>query len=381
MPPTKGIPIDDLHVQSCKQNGELEEVVMANGTRVRLTTYEIEPLRETMRDVQVSVADYYAATAESGDLGGKVRAFLINAQRLNDHFQNKIRDKATYRELFKSSAQPGADVIDGIKYARNVIEHVLHIVRPKDDALVGGSLGFRVYPVWDDIPPAVHAELHPNTQKLKPAYDNKLLGQGVIKTMLDVLRFYAAIAPDVIHRGVRGEWTGFPLTAQPGMSSPLHPEEPLNTTEAWNWINNHLPNGDARIICYQLNIDSAKYLLGYTFTERLSFAPFVETVAQVAKDIGSGFPYFYGDITHNVECVTSQFPTAGAGTVLRSRSDIADWAILWEQSKPDVDRFRYGNSEYWERVARQEDTSLLPQYVAYEVRRSRRLNAFVAPRY
>lgn len=354
---------------------------MVSGIQVRLTADEIEPLRETMCDIQVSVADYYAATAGPGDLGGKVRAFLINTQRLNDDFKNKISDKATYRELLKSSAQSGADVMNGIKYARNVIEHVLHIVRPKDDVLVGGLLGFRVYPVWDDIPAAVHAKLHANTQKFKPAYDNELLGQSVIETMLGVLRFYAVIAPDVVHRDSRGEWTGFPLMAQPAVPSPLHPEEPLDTTEAWSWLNSRLPNGDARVICCKLTFAGSKYLLGYTFTERLSFTPFVETIDQVMKDIDSGFPYFYGDVARNIEDVTSQFPSASAGVVLRSRGDVTDWAVLWDYSKMDIDECRYGNSEDWERVARREDTSLLPQYVAYEVRRSRRLNAFMTPRY
>lgn len=44
---------------------------MSNRSQVRLTNEEADSLRATMRDIQDSVADYYAATAESRELGGR----------------------------------------------------------------------------------------------------------------------------------------------------------------------------------------------------------------------------------------------------------------------------------------------------------------------
>ena len=77
---------------------------------------------------------------------------------------------------------------------------------PRDEhVLVGGVLGLRIYTVWDEVPAAVHAQLHPGTQKLKPDYDALLLGTNVTDTMLDTLNFFSDAAPDLVHRDQRGE--------------------------------------------------------------------------------------------------------------------------------------------------------------------------------
>lgn len=179
--------------------------------RVALQFDELLPLREAMRDVQEGVAAYYAASARHSELGRSVRIFLDAAQRVNDLLTSAITDARTYRSLFDPPAAAGTEVINAVKYARNVNQHLLHIVRPRVDTLIGGALGMRVYAYWQAVPPEVHAKLHARTQALASAYNRELLGQEVTGTMLTVLRFYAQAVPEIVHRDHRGEWTGFPL--------------------------------------------------------------------------------------------------------------------------------------------------------------------------
>lgn len=73
----------------------------------------------------------------------------------------------------------------------------------------------------------------------------------VTETMFALLRFYARIAPDIVHRDSHGDWTSFPLMRQPGMSSPLHPEEPGDSERALNWLNSRRPGEDSRLACGQ----------------------------------------------------------------------------------------------------------------------------------
>lgn len=168
---------------------------MSNRSQVRLTNEEADSLRATMRDIQDSVADYYAATAESRELGGEVRNFLTSAQRLNELLAKQIGDSSTCNKLLESSSCRGGELIGGVKYARNVVEHTLHIVRPKDDALVGGGQRFRVYPVWDEIPLEVHKKLRKGTQELRPAYGTTFQGCEVTETM-SLIHSLPQVRPD-----------------------------------------------------------------------------------------------------------------------------------------------------------------------------------------
>lgn len=334
-----------------------------------------------MRDIQDSVAAYYAATAEPRELGGEVRNFLTSAQRLNELLAKQIGDSSTYNKLLESSSCRGGELIGGVKYARNVVEHTLHIVRPKDDALVGGVQGFRVYPVWDEIPLEVHKKLRKGTQELRPAYGTAFQGREVTETMLSVLQFYAGVSPNLVHRDPRGEWTGFPLMNQPAMAARLHPEEPMEVEAAWHWLNGRIPNGDARVVCCQLASEGSNYLLGLTFIGRLSFAPFVESMAQVNCDVDAGFPYLVGDVSRNIEEVTERFPEAKQGAVFQSRNDVTCWASPIKQLNAEGDWRRFQTLEFWKRAMRTEGSgmpSFDPRFY-YEVRRSRRLNALVPP--
>ena len=349
---------------------------------VGLSAAEVPPLREAMRDLQMSVAGYYAETARGGDLGPRVRGFLVATQTLNDLLANKIAQSGSYKNLFAGQRHSAAELIEAVKFARNVTQHVLHIVRPSDEVrLVGGTLGMRMYAVWDDIPVHVVAQLRPSTQGLQPTYRAKLEGHEVTGTMMSVLRFYAEVAPEIVHRNSRNEWTGFPLLSQPGMNSPLHPEEPAELAQSRQWMDGRAPGGDCRVVCGQVTIDGTSYVYGQTFAERHSFAPFVETVEQANYDIGIGYPYLDGNIAANFDDVTDRFPEALQGSVIASRGDVLSWAspiahidVRDEWRGPGVD------AESWTRVVKMEIDTRMPAGFTFGPRRARRLNALVPPR-
>lgn len=336
-----------------------------------------------MRDLQSSVADYYAETARGGDLGPRVRSFLVAAQTLNDLLTNTIAQSASYKNLFATQRHSAAELIEAVKFARNVTQHVLHILRPSDEmmTLVGGTLGMRVYTVWDDIPAHVVAQLRSATQRLEPAYRATLEGHEVTGTMMSVLRFYAEVSPTIVHRDSRNEWTGFPLLSQPGMNTPLHPEEPADLVESRQWMDGRVPGGDCRVVCGQVTIDDASYVYGQTFVGRHSFAPFVETVEQANYDIGMGYPYLEGNIAANFDDVTDRFPEALQGSVIASRGDVLSWAspiahidIREDWHGPGVD------VESWTGVVKMEVDTRMPAGFMFGPRRARRLYALVPPR-
>jgi hypothetical protein len=351
---------------------------------VNLASDELPPLSEAMRDVQSAVATFYAATARGGDLGVAVRGFLACAQVVNDLLMNQATNAASYRALFaqRTAPSPAAlEVIEAVKYARNVAQHVLHIVRPSDNTvLIGGQLGLRTYAVWDAVPQVAHNRLtNSRTQALKASYDSALLGREVVGTMMDTLRFYQAVNPAIVHRDGRGEWTGFPLMSQPGVTDPLHPEEPAELEAAWKWLDGRIPNGDTRVVCAQVTFEGVRCLCGFTFTGRHSFTPFAETVQQVKRDLAAGASYLVGDVWANVDDATPHFSRA-QGAVWFSRSELASWASPITELEREVDWCLRDDNEIWLGIVRSEQVSAgFPLPVAYGVRRARRLNACVPP--
>lgn len=351
-----------------------------SATRLAITAAEEPRLLQLMKDIQESVASYYAETARGGDLGGHVRTWLARVQNLNDLLANQLGDKATYRALFAAPAVAGAELVNAVKYARNVDQHLMHIVAPREDNLIGGAHGVRIYAFWEPIPAAIHARLHRRTQSLQPAYQANLEGEEVTGTMLAVLRFFADLAPRTVHRDHRGEWTGFPLMSQPGVMAPLHPEEPCeDIAAATAWLNGRKPNGDVRVVAGQVTKDGTTYLVGLTFVERLSFSPFVETAEQVGQDVAAGFVYLQGDIEANVEQVADKFPGAQGG-VYRSPDDVTTWANPITDTTYDKDWVALFDAQWWNHTVTVEQPGLLPDSVAYAARRARRLNALAPPR-
>lgn len=344
---------------------------------ISIAPNEVDPLRTVMRDLQLAAARYYSGTATGEDLGALVRAFISHTQTINDWLTNVIGERDAYRQLF-SQRYPRADFIDAMKYIRNVSEHVMHVVRPSSEGtLIGGALGMRFYARWDEVPLHVHTKLRPGTQALKPAYVAKLQGAEVMSTMMEVLRFYAEVAPDIVHRDKHGEWTGFPLMNQPGMSHALHPEEPAGAEAARAWMDARRPGGSSRVIVGQVTIEQVPYIFGHTFVGRYSFAPFAETIMQVNDDIVRGFAYLRGDALANVD-LSDEFPDALQGVVLVSRGDVEEWTTPvtsleeqddWAEPNVDVDE--------WRKLVGLEVRSIVPEVMRHDVRRARRLNALV----
>ncbi|QSR32329.1 hypothetical protein CFI00_17920 [Nocardioides sp. S5] len=350
-------------------------------TTLTITSAEEPRLRQVMKDIQKDVAAYYAETARGGDLGVHARNWLSRVQNLNDLLTERLGDKATYLALFKPTPTPGAELINAVKYARNVDQHLMFEVSPSEDVLIGGAHGMRTYGCWRPIPAATHTELRPGTQALLPAYQANMEGKELTGTMLAVLRFFADIAPQVVHRDHRGEWTGFPLKSQPAVGDPLHPEEPVGDIAAANvWLNGRRPNGDLRVVIGQFTMEETPYLVGFTFADQLSFSPFVETPEQVTYDMATGFAYLRGDVAANVENVTDKFPMPPDGAVLRSPKDVATWATPLTQTSYGTDWMTGFDPDSWRHIVSVEHPGWLPDYVAYEQRRAFRLYAQVPPR-
>ncbi len=354
---------------------------MPLATHVTIASDELPALQAAMRDAQTAAADYYGQTARNtsiDELGTPVRRFLAAAQTINDLMTLRVGDSATYCSIMTSGSHPGTRVIRGVKYVRNVAQHLAHVIRPRDEhVLIGGIHGLRIYTYWDQVPNSVHDQLRPGTQQLKTDYDAQLLGVNVTDTMLDTLNFFANVAPDIPHRDQRGEWTGFPLMSQPSVSDRLHPEEPSDENAARAWLDERRPNGDVRVVCGQLTVDGTRYVLGRTFTGRLSYAPFVETVEQLRRDVAAGYPYVVGDVLANTADRTEDIPHVVQGAVFESRDDIATWTTPVPSNGWDEDWVDERTASTWRSVMRIERGEGIPGFVSYPIRRARRLNAVV----
>ena len=350
---------------------------MTVAPQVSIDPGENYPLKTAMYDAQASAATYYANTALNSDmdqLGMSVRTFLTATQTVNDLLTNVVGDRATYQSIMSSGNDRGQGFIQAVKYARNVSQHVAHVIRPSDrHAIIGGLHGLRIYASRDDIPEAAHADLRPATQSLRRYYDEHLKGKDVITTMLEVLRFFWEVAPDIVHRDERGEWTRFPLMDQPGVGIRLHPEEPADEAEAWSWLRDRLPGGDVRVICGQITAETNTYLVGFTFVGHLAFAPFVETADQVQKDMAAGYPYVIGDISSNTADCRRDFPGV-MGSVLYSNNRISSWTSPAPNGLWNHDWLHEGEQEMeqiWSRMIEME-RSAISSFLVY---RARRLNA------
>lgn len=103
-----------------------------------------------MRDVQVSIGDYYKQSALFGadpdDLATRVRASVSFVQVLNDLLRNEIADMDRYCAMSEPPEDPRVGIIQAFTYVRNVMQHVLHPVLSDPTAAIGGlGLGYRTY--------------------------------------------------------------------------------------------------------------------------------------------------------------------------------------------------------------------------------------------
>jgi hypothetical protein len=58
------------------------------------------------------------------------------------------------------------------------------------------------------------------------------------------------------------------------------------------WLHKRKPGGDLRVLAGQLTVGGQPRLVGFTFSADTSFAPFLESHAQVQRDIDIGYPYY-----------------------------------------------------------------------------------------
>jgi hypothetical protein len=84
-------------------------------------------------------------------------------------------------------------------------------------------------------------------------------------------------------------------------------------------------------------------------------------------------------VPKNVEDSSEQFQLALQGRVLRSRDDVTLWASPITQAEQDEDWCVHLGYDVWRRMVMMERAGTIPESVVYELRRARRLNAFVPP--
>lgn len=333
-----------------------------------------------MRDLQAAVSRYYAATGNHADFVPELRAFITHTQAINDLLTESIADKTSFKTALIAQGEDAKNLIRGIKYIRNVDQHLLYTVAPDSENghLVGGTFGMRLFPVWKSIPPEIHDQLRPGTQKLQPAFEDRLVGREIWSSMMDVLRLFGALIPDAVHRDGKNEWSGFPLMSQPGMGYPLHPEEPLDHAQVHDWLSKRVPNGDLRVAMGLRVYEGVKYLYGNTWVRGYSFTPFVETVDQVRADVSAGFVYLACEDMFVLKSASDEFPDALQGVVLSSSVDIDKQGPRITERHLTEEWVTPNSEAFWDDV-NMEVRKDLPASWFFEVRRARRLNALVPP--
>ena len=265
---------------------------------------QLATLRSAMRDLQVSIGDYYRRSEGSGVeaevLATPARSSIGFVWVLNELFRKQTSRTAEYCAIFEPPMGLQAELIQAFEYLRHVTQHI-DPVHPQSAATVGGAgLEFRTYATWKEVPSSVHERLTSSTKALKPIYERNLQGQEVVGTLLNAARFFAEVCPDIVHRQANGEWTGFPLRYQAGVSARLHPEEPEDQVAALAWMARRRPGGDLRVVCGSItDATRGPILFGLTFTGGCAFVPFFETLDQVNDDIALKFEYYEADVAAN----------------------------------------------------------------------------------
>lgn len=284
---------------------KLMRLPMARVVRtVRLVRDEPQEIQSAMHDIQFSVWQYYRITTgvtPPDVLATSARSTIAFIQKLHDVLsaspsKGGIKNYSNYLTIFarrKAEGSAGAETIEAFRYLRNIGQHLVFPVVPDPGSVVGGFQGFRGYNRWAPVPLRAHNRLRPSTQKLRSFYRTRLEGCAVTDTFLTALGFFADVCPGSVHRSDEdGEWTWFPLRDQPGVTNPLHPEEPLDQVKAVRWLRRRKPGGELRVVAGQVTLGGQARLTGLTFTDDVAYSPFVESFEQVQIDIDQGYPYY-----------------------------------------------------------------------------------------
>jgi len=343
------------------------------------TDSEVDALKPLMRDVQEAASAFYArtaATASVDDLGTEVRTFLSATQTLNERLFKSIADTGTYRANLAGTGL--GELLDAVRYVRNVTQHVLHVVRPSSDAaLIGGQHGLRLYVVWDDVPVTAHSSLHPPTQALRPAFEKHLQGKNVTDTMLAVLEGIASVAPQIVHRSLSGEWSGFPLKNQPAVVGRLHPEEPTELQDAFAWLNSRAPGCDSRIAVGRVTVDGEQLIVGYNVKHEYLTRAFLERPEQIEADSSQGFRYYESDVSELAKRLVEHRAGSAPRTATpayRVTEPLQNWARPLRSPSLGPDWGVDLADAEWDRVVRFAQSGYLPDELRYENRRIQRLD-------
>ncbi len=341
---------------------------------------ELAGLRSSMRDVQVSVSEFSRHTIGFGigpeELATPARSAVSFIQALNDILTNEATDSASYQALFNDETDTRTDVINGFKYVRNVDHHLIHPVLPDPDNVVGGmGLGFRTFAYWADVPQLVHDQLRPSTQALRPFFEDQLRSRQVLDAMLDALRFFASVAPDLVHRSETGEWTGFPIRHQAAVRDRLHPDEPTEESDAAAWLNSRRPGGDFRVIVGAFSHDVPGQLhFGLSFRNSCGFTPFFESPDQIEDDLRMGHTYYFGDLTPYTERARLNDRFDLFETVMRTTTSDGRWPTEPLHCAPEFkEESVFQSVDSWRNQYFHESPPHPPWYLS---RRARRLSAW-----
>ena len=339
---------------------------------------QLATLRSAMRDLQVSIGDYYRRSEGSGVeaevLATPARSSIGFVWVLNELFRKQTSRTAEYCAIFEPPMGLQAELIQAFEYLRHVTQHI-DPVHPQSAATVGGAgLEFRTYATWKEVPSSVHERLTSSTKALKPIYERNLQGQEVVGTLLNAARFFAEVCPDIVHRQANGEWTGFPLRYQAGVSARLHPEEPEDQVAALAWMARRRPGGDLRVVCGSItDATRGPILFGLTFTGGCAFVPFFETLDQVNDDIALKFEYYEADVAANTLEKGPEFGMPASRSVLCSEQPVPQWAGAPLSEAPrKEDHATFARLDFWNTLWSLEAGSDAQSFLT---RRERRLNA------
>jgi len=164
---------------------------------------QLATLRSAMRDLQVSIGNYYRCSegfgVEAEVLATPVRSSIGFVQVLNELLRKRRAEPPILRHL-QPPVDSRAGIIQGFEYVRHVTQHI-DPVRPQSAAIFGGAgLEFRTYATWEEVPLSVHGRLTSNTKGFKAHLRTQPSGPGVVGTLLDAARFFAEVCPDLVHR-------------------------------------------------------------------------------------------------------------------------------------------------------------------------------------
>ena len=255
-------------------------------------------------------------------------------------------------------------VVTGLHLVRNAEIHLPVILDPEIGqvlSLVEGTRSlYRVIPAWrrySDLPREVQENRKGHSKQATrdaahTAYKDRLEGRLVIETLLDAIRWFLRCDPSLASRGADGELEFFPLRELfQHRYERRHPEWPSQDEVQDEFRQRALerpPTGLRRRILHRL-VDSAGTVEAYVGETELGNGRrhvFMETPAQIGRDIAAGYEYLLGRDGPAVACRAGEADLwAGADPLdqccpVPAEIDVGDrWRALWNQQGRHTDLY------------------------------------------